>query len=294
MFFTRQKSMTESVPLKLKVAKILDLAEPDDRVGKFIDLFILGLIFLNTIAVALETVNPIFDHYYREFRRFEQFSVFVFTIEYLLRLWSCTIIPKYRHPILGRLKFMFTPLAIIDLLAILPFFLSLYLPLFSPQFRLGRSVRLIRFFRVLKLNRYTDSLSILVRVYRLKKEELFVSFFVLIVLLFVSSTLIYFIESPAQPEVFSSIPAAIWWGTITLTTVGYGDVYPVTILGRIIGGILAILGIGLFALPAGILASGFSEELAARKAKKRGIEVIICPHCGQDINSPPHHEESSE
>ncbi|TVR04313.1 MAG: ion transporter [Phormidium sp. GEM2.Bin31] len=280
--------------LKFRVAKILDLAEPDDTLGKFLDLFILGLIFLNTITVALETVKPLFEAYFLQFRRFEQFTVFVFSIEYVLRLWSCTVIPKYRHPLFGRLKFIFTPLAIIDLLAILPFFLSLYIPLFSPQFRIGRTVRLIRFFRVLKLHRYTDSLSILVRVYRLKKEELFLTFFVLTVLLFISSTLIYFAEHSAQPEAFSSIPAAIWWGTITLTTVGYGDVYPVTVLGRILGGSLAVLGIGLFALPAGILASGFSEELAARKAQNRGSDVIICPHCGQDINSPPHYRETPE
>lgn len=279
--------------LKFRVAKILDLAEPDDILGKCLDLFILGLILLNTIAVALETVDSIFNQYFAEFRKFEQFSVFVFSIEYCLRLWSCTVIPKYRHPIWGRLKFMLTPLALIDLLAILPFFLSLYLPLFFPQFRMGRTVRLFRIFRVFKLNRYTESLSVLVRVFRLKKEELFLTFFVLTILLFISSTLIYFVENPAQPEVFSSIPAAIWWGTITLTTVGYGDVYPVTLLGRLLGGTLAVLGIGLFALPAGILASGFSEELAARQAKKRGRDVIICPHCGQDINSPPHHEHPS-
>ncbi|WP_159783874.1 ion transporter [Sodalinema gerasimenkoae] len=284
--------MDHTRSLKFRVAKILDLAEPDDTLGKFLDLFILGLIFLNTIAVALETVKPLFEAYFLEFRRFEQFTVFVFSIEYVLRLWSCTVIPKYRHPLFGRLKFIFTPLAIIDLFAILPFFLSLYIPLFSPQFRIGRTVRLIRFFRVLKLHRYTDSLSILVRVYRLKKEELFLTFFVLTVLLFISSTLIYFAEHSAQPEAFSSIPAAIWWGTITLTTVGYGDVYPVTLLGRILGGSLAVLGIGLFALPAGILASGFSEELAARKAQKRGTDVIICPHCGEDINSPPHYAET--
>ncbi|NMG58964.1 ion transporter [Geitlerinema sp. P-1104] len=286
--------MAHSRSLKFRVAKILDLAEPDDTLSKFLDLFVLGLILLNTIAVALETVDPLFQQYFLEFRRFEQFTVSVFSIEYLLRLWSCTVIPKYRHPVWGRLKFMITPLAVIDLLAILPFFLSLYIPLFSPQFRMGRTVRLIRFFRVLKLHRYTDSLSILVRVYRIKKEELFLTFFVLIILLFISSTLIYFAEHTAQPEVFSSIPAAIWWGTITLTTVGYGDVYPITVLGRILGGSLAVLGIGLFALPAGILASGFAEELAVRKAQKRGRDVIICPHCGQDINSPPHYEETSE
>lgn len=270
---------TPRASLKHRVYTILDLAEPHDLVSKYFDLFLLGLIFLNLIAVALETVDSLFEQYFWWFRGFEIISVAIFTIEYLLRVWSCTVNKDYRHPFWGRVKFILTPLAIIDLLAILPF----YLPLLSPQLRVGRALRLFRLFRVLKLNRYTDSLKILVKVFRLKQEELILSLFVLSILLAIASSLIYFAENSAQPEAFSSIPEAMWWGTITLTTVGYGDVYPVTLIGRILGGSLAILGIGLFALPAGILAAGFSEELQARKAKKQASQSIICPHCGQKI-----------
>jgi voltage-gated potassium channel len=174
---------------------------------------------------------------------------------------------------------MLTPLALIDLLAIIPF----YLPLLSPQMRVGRALRLFRLFRVLKLNRYTDSLTIVVQVLRLKQEELILSLFVLSILLAIASSLIYFAEHQAQPDAFSSIPEAMWWGTITLTTVGYGDVYPVTLIGRILGAILAILGIGLFALPAGILASGFAEELQVRKSRQQPEQTRICPHCGEII-----------
>lgn len=272
---------TPRASLKHKVYRFLDLAEPYDLASKCFDFFLLGLIFLNLIAVALETVDSLFEEYFIWFRGFEIFSVVVFTIEYLLRVWSCTIKSEYRHPFWGRLRFIVTPLALIDLLAIIPF----YLPLLSPQFRVGRALRLLRLFRVLKLHRYTDSLKILGRVLRLKQEELILSLFVLSILLAVASSLIYFAEHQAQPEAFSSIPEAMWWGTITLTTVGYGDVYPVTLLGRILGGSLAILGIGLFALPAGILASGFSEELQARKAKKRRNQTQVCPHCGKVIDN---------
>lgn len=272
---------THRLSLKYRVYKVLEFAEPKDWLSKAFDLFILALIFLNLVAVALETVDSFFKAYQLWFRTFEIFSVVVFTVEYVLRIWSCTVKPHYRHPFWGRVRFIFTPLALIDLLAIIPFYLSL-LP---PQLRVGRALRLFRLFRVLKLNRYTDSLKILGRVFRLKQEELLLSLFVLSILLALASSLIYFAEHSEQPEAFSSIPKAMWWGTITLTTVGYGDVYPVTLIGRILGAVLAVLGIGLFALPAGILASGFSEELQARKAKKRRNDNQTCPHCGQVISN---------
>lgn len=265
--------------LKYRVCKTLDLAEANDPLSRVFDIFLLGLIFLNIVAVALETVDSLYEQYRSWFQSFEIFSILFFTVEYILRIWSCTVKTAYQHPIWGRLRYMITPLALVDLLAILPF----YLPLLAPQMRVGRSLRLLRLFRVLKLHRYTDSLRILGRVLRFKQEEIFLSLFVLSILLAVASSIIYFAEHEAQPEAFSSIPEAMWWGTITLTTVGYGDVYPVTLLGRILGAILAILGIGLFALPAGILASGFSEELEARKAKKQERKTQICPHCGKPI-----------
>jgi len=275
---------TRRFSLKYRIYEILEFAEPDDRTSKYFDIFILGLILLNLIAVALETVDSLFNQYRFWFHVFDSFSVAVFTIEYILRVWTCTIRQPFQHPLWGRLKFMVTPLALIDLLAIIPF----YLPLLSTELRMGRSLRLFRLFRVLKLNRYTDSLKMLLRVFRSRQEELLLSFSVLSVLLAIASTLIYFAEKDAQPEVFSSIPEAMWWGTITLTTVGYGDAYPVTVVGRILGGILAILGIGIFALPAGFLASGFSEQLEAAKAKKKQTpqsqQPQICPHCGKSIS----------
>jgi voltage-gated potassium channel len=131
------------------------------------------------------------------------------------------------------------------------------------------------------MGEYSKSVNKMANVIRKKKEELVITLFSGLILLVISSSLEYFVENEAQPEVFSSIPAALWWGVITLTTVGYGDVYPKTILGKLIAACMAFIGIGLFALPAGIIASGFISEI-----DKKESEPIICPHCGKIVNDP--------
>jgi voltage-gated potassium channel len=260
--------------LKTRIHGILD---PGDEDSKYFDPFIMGLIVLNVIAVVLETVNWIYVRYATFFHIFDLFSVAVFSVEYVLRLWTCTVDPRFRDPVRGRLRYIITPLAIIDLLAVLPFYLYFILP----EMRFLRAVRLFRLFRVLKLARYSESLQTFVDVLKLKKEELVLMFFTILILLIVSSSLMYEAEHEVQPETFSSIPAAMWWGIVTLTTVGYGDVYPKTPVGKFIGSMVVILGIGLFALPAGVLASGFAEVLQKRKEEKR--RLMVCPHCGRNI-----------
>ncbi|MGC8744112.1 MAG: potassium channel family protein [Verrucomicrobiia bacterium] len=224
----------------------------------------------------METVQSISQRYSSLFSGFEIFSVSIFTIEYLLRLWSCTSNPVYHHRIAGRIRFALTPLALIDLLAILPFYLPMFMKL---DLRIIRILRLFRFLRLFKLARYSESIKILANVFKRKKDELLILSFVLFVLLTIASTFMYFVENEAQPKVFSSIPAAMWWCIITLTTVGYGDIYPATVLGKILGGIIAVLGIGMFALPTGILASAFAEEL-----HKKHDHPKVCPHCGKPID----------
>jgi len=223
----------------------------------------------------LETVSSLASQNMGLFDAFEVFSVSVFTVEYLVRLWACTSDDRFGHPLKGRLRFAATPLALVDLLAILPFFLPMLIPL---DLRFLRALRLFRLFRLLKMARYSQALRILGGTVRHKKEELLIAVFVILILLVIASTLMYSAENDAQPEAFSSIPATMWWGVATLTTVGYGDIYPVTVVGRFLVAIIAILGIGMFALPAGILGSGFIEEIQ----KTRG-ERITCPHCGKDV-----------
>jgi len=256
--------------------RVYGILEPGDQDSKYFDPFIIGLIILNVVAVTLSTVHSIYMKYAIYFDYFELFSVAVFSVEYVLRLWTCTVDPRFRDPVRGRLRYMRTPMALVDLVAVLPF----YIPLIFPDLRFLRAIRLLRLFRMLKMVRYSESLKTFSEVLKLKKEELGVLFFIILVLLMISSAMIYEAENKAQPEVFSSIPASMWWGVVTLTTVGYGDIYPVTPLGKLIGTVVVILGIGLFALPAGILASGFMEVMQ----KKRKCERTACPYCGRYID----------
>ena len=259
--------------MKQRVYEILEVGDEGDRVSRAVDLFILILIELNVFCVVLVTVQPLNELWGIYFEKFEVFSVSVFSIEYLLRVWSCTANPKYAHPILGRLRFMMSPLGLIDLLAILPFFLMTFLDL-----RFLRAARLFRLFRVLKFTRYSSVMNTFARVIKAKKEELLTILSLMLLLLLFASALIYFVENESQPDSFSSIPAALWWGVATLTTVGYGDIYPVTGLGKLIASTIAIMGIVLFALPAGIMGSAFLEDLQSRKR-----QLSVCPHCGNDI-----------
>lgn len=262
--------------MKKRIYEILEVALPGDKPSRIFDIFIVVLIFLNVLAVILETVESLSVQFVQFFKIFEIFSVVVFTLEYLLRVWSCSENQKYKKPLLGRIRFIITPLALIDLFAVLPFYLPMLIPF---DLRFIRAVRLIRLFRLFKIGRYSESVKLFGKVLKGKKEELFIIVFVIFILLTISSSLLYYVEYEAQPEVFSSIPAAMWWGVITLTTVGYGDMCPITPLGKFFGAIISLLGIGMFALPAGILSAGFIEEI-----RKRKESVKTCPHCGKEID----------
>ena len=139
---------------------------------------------------------------------------------------------------------------------------------------------MMRIFRVAKIGRYSQSLKLMHRVLSQKKEQLISSVFVLLMLLIIASSMMYFVENRVQPEKFSSIPKTMWWAVATLTTVGYGDVYPITNVGKLIASVIAILGIGMFALPTGILGAGFVEEID--RQRRKGVK---CPHCGKEIEN---------
>lgn len=254
---------------------LLDPSEGGTFWDKIIDGFVISLILLNVIAVILETVESLYLSYNSLFRAFELFSICIFTLEYALRVWTCTYIDKYKQPILGRLRYILSFSSLIDLLAIVPF----YLPLSKIyDFRFVRIFRLLRFMRVFKLGRYLNATRIISNVFKSKKEELVLCLLMTLALIVISSILMYFVEHDTQPDKFSSIPETMWWSVTTLTTVGYGDVFPITALGRILTAFISILGIGLFALPAGILASGFSAEF--QKLRK---EKTLCSHCGKEL-----------
>ncbi len=250
---------------KKRIFETLEKGEEDDKLSKRFDLFIMTLIILNVILVILETEEHIYKAYQKQLDLFETISVFVFTIEYVLRIWTCTYLEKYRHPVWGRLRYIFSFAALIDLFAILPFYLPLVLAIDGRFLRILRIFRLVRLF---KMGRYSKAFQMITKVILDRKEELLITLTMLVVLLVFASGLMYYIENEAQPEAFSSIPETMWWGVATLTTVGYGDVYPITPLGRLLGAFIAVLGIGIFALPAGIIASGFESELSKKRNKE--------------------------
>ena len=263
--------------LRHKVFVIIHAPAPATRGATAFGVFIFSLIILNVADVILETTSyynytPAIRPY---FHVFDHFSLLAFTIEYVLRSWSAVEDPLYARPLRGRLRYALTPLALVDLFAILPFYIPMFIPV---DLRFLRILRLIRIFRVFKITRYLEEVVILGHVLRNKKEEIYLTLFLGFVMLLTFSSLMYYVEHDAQPKVFSSIPNAMYWGVVTLATIGYGDIYPITPLGKFIGAIAAILGIGLFALPAGILASGFMEEM-----RKRRSAPVICPHCGKVI-----------
>jgi voltage-gated potassium channel len=266
---------------KERVFALLLTPELDHPLERYLNIGMMGLIALNVLAVILETEPSLYQPYQRFFDGFELFSVVVFTLEYLARLWTITLNPRFAHPVWGRLRFARQPLTLIDLLAILPFFLQIaFVGLPFVDLRFIRAVRLFRFFRLGKMGHYSRSITRLVEVIRKKKEELVITLFAGLILLVVAASLMYYLEHDAQPEAFSSIPSALWWGVVTLTTVGYGDIYPTTVLGKILSALISFLGIGLFALPAGIIASGFAAEIQTKTT-----DPVICPHCGKPINS---------
>lgn len=250
-----------------------DLLEPGghgDWASRAVDAVIIGLVLLNVVAVVVGSVAAIQARIGGFLRVVEVASVVVFTVEYLARLWSAPENPRYRGELRGRVRWALTPLALIDLLAVLPF----YLPFLGVDLRFARALRLMRLLRLAKAVRYVRALSLLAAVVRNKKEELGITMGAVAILLVMSASLMFYAENSVQPEAFSSIPATMWWAVATLTTVGYGDVYPVTALGRLLGACVALLGIALFAFPTAILGSGLVEELERRSAGR------TCPHCG--------------
>jgi voltage-gated potassium channel len=259
---------------------LLEPSVTGSRAAKAIELLLITLIFLNILAIILESVKEVNDEYAVFFNHLESFSVIVFTIEYVLRIWTAPENPKYKNPVTGRIRFGLSTMSLIDFFSILPFYLNFLVEFLPIDLRFIRAIRLFRLIRVLKIARYLKALNMIQAVLRERREQLVLSVVFILFLLIIVSTLMFYIEHDAQPELFSSIPETMWWGIETLTTVGYGDMVPSTHLGRILGGMIAILGIGLFALPAGILSSGLTDQLHNTKKKK----LKRCPHCGGELH----------
>jgi voltage-gated potassium channel len=261
--------------IKRKIFEMVDGGHHDSRLNKVFDVAIMSLVLMNVIVIIIESIPEIGIEYQYLFEIFEYFTIFVFSVEYLLRIYVSNISNPSNSKLKSSLLFIFSFYGLIDLLAVTPFYLPF---LIKTDMRFIRILRAVRFFRILKINRYNNALNLILSVIKSKRMDLAITGFVSFVFLLVASFFMYFIEGEVQPEKFSSIIASFWWAIATLTTVGYGDVYPVTVFGKIVSGLLAVSGIVLVALPTGIISAGFLEKINNKNKEKKA-----CPHCGKEI-----------
>ena len=253
-----------------RIYQILEFTDPEDRTSRFVSFGIVGLIIVNVLAIVLESLPSLYEAYEKTFFRLEIVSCTIFILEYVLRVWASVEDPNTIEDESGkqitngkrRINFMLKPLAIIDFLAFVPVFLQLLFPGVDLRF-----LRALRLLRVFKLTRYFQSFEMILEVLHDEWRSLAGTMFIMLVILVISACGLYYIERDIQPDKFGSIPQSMWWSIVTLTTVGYGDVYPVTSMGKFFGSIIIILGIGTVALPSGILASAFTEHTKRNQKK---------------------------
>ena len=265
--------------IKCKVYNLIREDDINDLASNIFDSCIIGLIIVNVVLIIAETFNlpPTFQ---KLSNIVETISVVAFTIEYGMRLWTAT----YKYPTMSstkaRIRYMFTFMAMIDLLAILPFYLPFILPI---DLRVLRMVRIVRLLRIFKVNRYTNALHVIGSILKEKASQLTSSLLIVLILMIISSVLMYNVENAAQPDKFENAFSGLWWSVATFTTVGYGDIYPITVIGKILSGVIAILGIGLVAVPTGIISAGFIEHVNKKESAEEIDEKHYCPYCGKRI-----------
>ena len=259
--------------LRTKIYRLVEPISDEDAAGRIFTVFITTVIITNCIVMFLETFSSLYERASVFFNTFELISVIIFSVEYILRVWSCISSRelKYRKPLLGRLRYMLRPMMIIDLLAVLPF----YIVTLGVDLRSIRILRLFRVFRILKLGRYSTSLELLINIIRKRKGDLGITFLMSIVLILLSSFVVYTVEKQAQPDVFINITSALWWAIATLTPgpPAYKFVHPVTLIGKFAAGLIQIIGIAIIALPTGIIGAGFNEELKKERGSNKKVDL---------------------
>ena len=258
----------ERLSIRARVYEILEPSSRHDLTGRLVDTALIVLIVLNVLAVVFESVDSVWSAYGSWLLGFELFSVVVFSFEYLARLWAA---PERAHRTEAghrwpRLKFMTSPMALVDLAAVLPFYLTAAGLFAGVDMRILRALRLIRVF---KLTRYSRAANLLVTVLKENAGNFGVVFALLVVVMLIAASGIHVFERQVQPQAFGNIPASMWWAFATLTTVGYGDVTPITVGGKVFGALITVVSVGIVALPAGLLASSFSERLRLKSSSYR-------------------------
>lgn len=266
--------------VKKRIYEIFEVAAPNDKWSRIVDLILMALILLNVGIIIADTFE-LPAGLSRVCGIVELISVIIFSFEYAVRLWTSDLkypnLPAWK----ARLRYVFTFAAIIDLASLLPSFLT-FMPV---NLMVLRMLRVLRLFRAFKLNRYTHALRDIGEVFKRKSGQLISSMVVVSFLIVIAAVLMYDAEHEAQPDKFDNALSGIWWAVATLTTVGYGDIYPITFIGRVMSGAIAVLGIGLVAVPTGIISAGFSEQIAERqKEDQNAKEILFCPYCGERLD----------
>ena len=265
---------------KKRIFEIIQVGGDNDRKSRMFDFVLVAAIVINLFIALFSTFEA--SAGYKEAMHFvELTTVIFFTVEFALRLWTADYLyPDTKDGYLAAVAFFFSPSGIVDFLAFFPFYLPDVLPFGIVAFRIFRVIRIFKLFRVTK---YQDSLNVITEVVARRKNQLISSVFLVLILMISASILMYGIEHEAQPDVFRNAFSGFWWSTSTLLTVGYGDIYPITTLGKVIGIILTFLGVGMVAVPTGILSAGFIEHLSEIEEPENKKQPEYCPHCGHKL-----------
>jgi len=250
--------------IRKKIFSLLSSPEDNNTSSWYVNLFLIVLIFFNVLAIILKSVDTYYAAIPEFFEWFEIFSVIIFTIEYFLRIWTADLHSDYGRAPMANMRHALTPLMIIDLLAILPF----YLPFLGIDLRFMRILRLFRVFRLVRLIRFTQALDLIYRVYAKRVELLIIFTIAAAFLLIMGSVILYYIENPLQPEAFENIPKTMYWVMGLLATVGFGEIAPISPWGRFVVMLLAFVGVLLFAFAAAVISSGFTEVMDEVRNKK--------------------------
>lgn len=262
--------MTTYQKIKKRTFEIIEKGEKGDTVSKIFDFFILVLICVNVLSVFVETFK-ISSRVRTILSDIELFSIIIFSIEFILRVWTAEFLYENLSPIKSKIKYIFSFMALIDLFAILPFYIPFVIKV---DLRVLRILRLFRLSRIVKANRYTKSLQKVIDVIKDKSAELFSAILMLFILMLISSVLIYYIESPAQPDVYTNALSGLWWSIAIFTSVWLGDIYPITAAGKILCALMAVFGVAIIAVPTGIISSGFVESGAENEDDDKQLQML--------------------
>jgi voltage-gated potassium channel len=248
---------TPTQRLKRRLYHILETPISRDPLDILVNGIIAAAIFLGVVLVFLEGSQISILDKHQQFT-LELLATIFFTIEFATRLWVCNAHHPHAHPVWSRLRYMLGFFALVDVACLVPMYVNLFVE--QPLFYIS-AVRLLRFLRLMRLTPYGKSVLLIQKVFWAQRKELVVSFFALLILVLISSSMMFYAEHNAQPKVFSSIVATFWWCVVTVTSVGYGDAVPITVMGKIIAAITALIGVALYALPTSILVAGFMHHL---------------------------------